>query len=487
MYMFVLGTMKSYGVLYTEMVEHFSSGSGNTAWIGSIAWFLLQGLGPVANLLSKRFTFRRVTIVGGIMLGSGYFLSGFVKKMELMYLTFTLCGIGYGLSFAPCATIISYYFKKRRALANGIVVSASGIGALSFPFLYRFLIDKYGLLQAFWIIGGVVCNICVAGCVFRQPIQLMKNRKEHESKDDTETETRVNGSDDSIASEKKSEIKHLKNTDMCGCGGLDLRLSLFKNRLFCMYVFAFTFSTFGHVNNTILIPAHVRDLGYDKTYVALSVSITGGAEVIARIFFGWFADLNIVRRKYIFAVCMFIGGIFSLITPLFDNFTYMAIYAAASATFPASFLSLISVLAIEIVGMDDFPSAFGLITLFMAFASVINQPICGWLRDYYGNWHISFILTGVTLLCSGVTVLLEPLIMRCSTRQKYKVTDGNEFGMTSEEGLDVDKYKKLIKDDSLSVVDTSIRRYTPKKYINEAFENSSQLPRELSFIHKYNV
>ena len=51
------------------------------------------------------------------------------------FINFT--GLGYGLAFAPCSTIISYYFEKRRAFANGITVSASGIGAIGFPFIYR--------------------------------------------------------------------------------------------------------------------------------------------------------------------------------------------------------------------------------------------------------------------------------------------------------------------------------------------------------------
>ena len=49
----------------------------------------------------------------------------------------TFSGLGYGLAFAPCATIISFYFEKRRALANGITASASGMGAIVLPFLYR--------------------------------------------------------------------------------------------------------------------------------------------------------------------------------------------------------------------------------------------------------------------------------------------------------------------------------------------------------------
>lgn len=45
MYMFVVGSVKSYGVLYTELLGYFGGGSGNTAWVGSLCMLLMLGLG----------------------------------------------------------------------------------------------------------------------------------------------------------------------------------------------------------------------------------------------------------------------------------------------------------------------------------------------------------------------------------------------------------------------------------------------------------
>ena len=220
---------------------------------------------------------------------------------------------------------------------------------------FRFLIDKYGLSDAFWIIGAMLSNICVASCVFRQPKSLLNTRKIHDN--DTHQE------------QDKSREKH--------CGALNLKFSLFKNKRFTLLVIAFTLCTIGHINNTILIPAHIKALGYSNTYVTAGVSITGGAELIGRIIIGWFADLNVIKKINIFVVCTFIGGIFAFISLLFDSFTFMAVYAGVAAAFPASFLALISVLAIERVGLDDFQPAFAFISFFMAIACVISLPICG--------------------------------------------------------------------------------------------------------------
>lgn len=430
MYLLTVGSIKAYGFLYTELVEYHGSGSGNTAWIGSVCVLFMLGLGPVANMLSKKYSFRRVSFVGGVLLGLGFLLSGFVPDMEYMYLTFGLCsGFGYGLSFSPCSTIINFYFVKHRALANGIIVSASGIGALSFPFLYKFLIENFGLNGMLWIMGAILTNVCVAACVFRQPKLLVQEKRRHimEEKRKSDQKALLNGNAAYIKSDDDDEEdKYKSKRKKCSDCGLGLKFSLFKNPLFVMLAIAFTFCMNGHGNNIILIPSYVKDLGYNKNYIALSVTIMGCCEVVSRIFFGWFADLKIVKRRNIFLVCMFISAIAAFIIPYFDNFIFVAIYAGIVGTFPGSFWSLISVMVIDRVGMENFTPAFGLVSLCLAVGAVVSNPIIGWLKDIYGGWHQSFILTGCLFLVSGFTTLLEPIIIRCCMKPE---TNEEELNM----------------------------------------------------------
>lgn len=83
-----------------------------------------------------------------------------------------MAGFGYGLAYVPCTTLINYYFERNRALANGIVLSASGVGGFLFPHIYRFLLDRYALSGAMIILGGVMLNICVAASFLRQPLEF---------------------------------------------------------------------------------------------------------------------------------------------------------------------------------------------------------------------------------------------------------------------------------------------------------------------------
>ncbi|XP_060593162.1 monocarboxylate transporter 12-like [Ruditapes philippinarum] len=324
MYCLVIGTIKAYGILYTEMVSYYGTGSGNTAWIGSMVLLLVLGL-----------------------------------------------WLGYGLSFSPCSTIITCYFKKHTALANGIVVSGSGIGALTYPAIYSFFIKKYGLHGAFWVIGGILLNVCVAACVFKQPKLLLKEKESQES-----TGARK---DLELLLKKVNDDQKSKDT-LTNCYGLDFRFSLFRNPRFSMYCVSVVLcmNGYGNTSNLIMIPAYIKDVGYDTTHAVYGVTKMGGCEVVARIAFGLIADRNIMKRKHIFFfLSMLIAPVFSFIAPFFDIFVFLGVYAGVIGTFPGSFWSLVSVLIIDVVGMEDFAPAFGLVMLCLAFGVVISQPAVG--------------------------------------------------------------------------------------------------------------
>lgn len=410
MYTFLIGSVKAYGVLYTEMVDYFSSGYGNAAWIGAIASFLRLTLGPIANLLSRTYSFRIVTFFGGLMLGLGYMTSGLVTKMDYLYLTFSCCGLGYGLTFAPCSTIVSFYFEKHRALANGITASGSGIGALTLPFLYKALIENYGLKGTFWITGAIFCNICVAACLFRQPKILTEAKLQRQKEGIVDSDQMF---------EERQEL--LTRTRSCPC--IDMRFSLFRNPLFTMNVVSFALCMFSYFGNFILIPSQVKALGYNNNLVALSVTIFGAVEVVARIMIGWFADQKKIQTKYIYVICMFIGGTFSFFVPLFDSFTSMAIYSAVIAMFPGSLFCLMSPMTIEVVGLRQFTPALGLIYFSMAFGSTPSQPLLGWIKDYHGNWNPSFMLSGGIFILAGIVILLEPVVVRLCNKLEHTEND----------------------------------------------------------------
>lgn len=79
-------------------------------------------------------------------------------------------GSSGGLTIIPCILVICEYFKKRRGLASGVMLSGSSLGAVTFPHLVTFLLEEYSMRGALLILGGISLHVLVAGALL-QPIR----------------------------------------------------------------------------------------------------------------------------------------------------------------------------------------------------------------------------------------------------------------------------------------------------------------------------
>ena len=98
---------------------------------------------------------------------SGYL--HYVVYSSHLIMSTSVSGLGIGLSYVPSLVIIGSYFEKRRALANGMAFAAGSAGTFVSPPLIKYLLDSYGLDGTFYILGGIVFHVSVAGMLFRTP------------------------------------------------------------------------------------------------------------------------------------------------------------------------------------------------------------------------------------------------------------------------------------------------------------------------------
>ncbi|CAK1547893.1 unnamed protein product [Leptosia nina] len=180
----VAGLFKSYGVLYVEIMETFPDSSESVAsWIPAALSTLCLALAPLSSALCEKYSCRLVVFIGGLFCASGLALSYFSTGLLHLLLSFgVMTGIGGGLSTTPGIVIVSQYFDKHRAMANGICVSGTAAGSFVFPMLIEKLVDTYGLhgtvlllgriLAGLFYSGGGMLHVCVAATLYRPPPTL---------------------------------------------------------------------------------------------------------------------------------------------------------------------------------------------------------------------------------------------------------------------------------------------------------------------------
>ncbi|XP_070161969.1 monocarboxylate transporter 12 [Polyergus mexicanus] len=165
----VTGLVKSYGVLYVEVMETFKDSSASVAsWIPAILTCLCLALAPITSMLCQKYSCRTVVFVGGLFCALGLTTSYFATRLIHLFFTFgVLTGIGGGLSTTPGIILVSQYFDKHRALANGICVSGTAAGSFMFPLLIELLVKDFGFHGTILLLGGCMLHVCVSATLYR--------------------------------------------------------------------------------------------------------------------------------------------------------------------------------------------------------------------------------------------------------------------------------------------------------------------------------
>lgn len=88
--------------------------------------------------------------------------------------------------------------------------------------------------------------------------------------------------------------------------------------------------------------------------------------------------------------------------------------------FIAANYALTSIILVELITLDRFTNAYGLLLLVQGIANLVGPPLAGWITDVTGNYDISFYLAGFFISISGLLMLILPIYGKY---KKYKELD----------------------------------------------------------------
>lgn len=162
------GIISSFGVFLDRISLTFEVSKARVALANSLQSGFYLMAGPYVSALANRYGFRSVAILGSVVSCCAFVLSSFSTSIEYLYITYGIIGgIGAGLIYLPAVITTGFYFERWRALATGISVCGSGIGAFVLAPISDIIIKQYGWKQALLIQAGMLLNCAVFGAVFR--------------------------------------------------------------------------------------------------------------------------------------------------------------------------------------------------------------------------------------------------------------------------------------------------------------------------------
>lgn len=166
--LFVDGIIFSFGVFLNDISEAFAVSKARVALVGSLQSGFYLMAGPFVSALANRYGFRLVAILGSVISCSAFVLSYFSTSIEFLYISYgVLGGIGAGLIYVPAVITTGFYFERWRALATGIAVCGSGIGAFLLAPISDILVKQFGWRGALLFQAGMLLNCTIFGAMFR--------------------------------------------------------------------------------------------------------------------------------------------------------------------------------------------------------------------------------------------------------------------------------------------------------------------------------
>ncbi|XP_053160622.1 monocarboxylate transporter 14 isoform X2 [Hemicordylus capensis] len=460
----VMGSQMALGILNMEWLEEFNQSRGLTAWVSSLSMGITLIVGPFIGLFINTCGCRKTAITGGILNALGWILSSYASNVHYLFVTFGVtAGIGSGMVYLPAVVMVSEYFQKRRALAQGLSTTGTGFGAFVMTVLLKHLCMEFGWRNAMFIQGAVCLNLCVCGALMR-PIHYKEeaagkmvgsNKSKGKSQTkalscSTETltsngvlseegkEAREGQSKDKTlgnppALENQAATRHRKKSYalwLCilkTMSQLTITIqkgfrtwyssyfgaaSLFTNRIFAAFVFwaLFAYSTF--VIPFIHLPEIVKQYNLSaQNDIFPLTSIIAIVHIFGKVILGIVSDSPCISAWNVFMVANFTLVTCILTLPLMHTYVGLAVVCALIG-FSSGYFSLMPVVTEDLVGIEQLANAYGIIICANGISALLGPPFAGWIYDLTQKYDFSFYICGSLYMIGILSLLVQPCIGR---------------------------------------------------------------------------
>ncbi|XP_039436473.1 monocarboxylate transporter 3-like isoform X2 [Culex pipiens pallens] len=194
--------------------------------------------------------------------------------------------------------------------------------------------------------------------------------------------------------------------------GAMMDVSLLKDPVFMMIGISNIFGMAGlYVPFVYLVDAAVLD-GIEQNSASFLISIIGITNTVGRIVCGYVADFPKVDALFLNNICLVISTFAVSLTPFCHSYASYVVMAIAFGIAVAGYISLTSIILVDLLGLDKLTNAFGLLILFRGAATIVGSPLAGALYDATQTYSIPFFVAGGMFGLSAIFSFAAPAMKR---------------------------------------------------------------------------
>ncbi|XP_055677444.1 uncharacterized protein LOC129786435 [Lutzomyia longipalpis] len=151
-------------------------------------------------------------------------------------------------------------------------------------------------------------------------------------------------------------------------------------------------------------------IGFSETDASVLISIIGIVNMFGEICLGWIGDRKWVNPTLVYALCMALCGAVVGLVPLLQSYQALSAISGAFGLFIAANYSLTSIILVELITLERFTNAYGLLLLVQGIANLVGPPLAGWIFDLTGTYKWSFYFAGFFIAVSGGMLVILPAL-----------------------------------------------------------------------------
>ncbi|XP_044255845.1 monocarboxylate transporter 13-like [Tribolium madens] len=344
-------------------------------------------MGPLIGLMQKSCGCRKAAFLAAFLTTTGIILTSFSHNFaSFVFFHGVITSLGLHSAESTQRLAINTYFREKRSLVTGFILTFAGLAPILVPQLFRFLLKVYTSHQTALIYAGISAHLFISAMLL-QPVQ--KHRKNYQ-----------------MIEFNPKQVSHWSKFDF----------DLLKDPVFDNIILGLSLVTFAEMSFTLLLPFILYDSGLNMDQVAIFLSILGLADLVSRFASPCVGHWLKKSSRFMFATSIVIVTIVKTVFIFCKNYNTLLAIAVVLGCAKGLRKVYMWLVVPDYVPLEKLPTASGIDLFLRGVCILTGGALVGVLRDATGSYVVSILaMNGVML----VTLLLwtgEAIIIRCKNK-----------------------------------------------------------------------
>ncbi|MCC3863760.1 OFA family MFS transporter [Terrisporobacter petrolearius] len=369
--MICFGTVYSWSIFRIPVEKVFNIGSTQSGlpYMTSLAFYALFMM--LSGRYFDKFTPKAIILTGSLLLSFGWILSSFSSNIYILTITYgVIGGAGVGIAYGVPIAIVTKWFPEKKGFAIGFVLLGFGISPLVTAPLARFLIEIFGVMKSFLILGvafGII--VPILSYQFKYPSELEARMLKKKS-----------GKDDESNDKDTKEM---------------VRSNSFKG----LYVNFIIGTMIGLMLIGITNNVGIQLIGLSQKKVASMISVFAIFNGLGRPVFGWITDKLSSKKAMLISYNLIIIAALLMLFSDSDNTTLFSIAFSIFWFNLGGWLSIAPTSTGILYGTKYYSQNFGVVFTAYGIGAILGVASSGLILDIFKNYYyIFYLIIGLCVL-----------------------------------------------------------------------------------------